>query len=476
MPTGTVIFKDAGTAFATATLDGAGHAIVTTAGLTSGAHAITIEYSGDTNFNASQSSSSNLTVAKTTTTTSITSSANPSIYGQLVSFSATVTRSIGVGIPAGNMIFKEGSTILGVVALDSAGVASFISSNLEAGSRVITAEYSGGANWEASTSLTLTQEVRPSADLMVSNRASTSQMNGGGTLAYTVIVSNSGPLEAHNVMLSVSLPAGGSLDTQPVGCSATSTTVECSLGTVAKGAVISQSLSLTIPSDLADGLVLISRATVTSDTPDGNMANNDSQASTLVGSFRVYMPLFMHVQPAPVQAPDLVVTRIAVSPRSIEIVIKNQGSVAVTNGFWVDLYVAPNPVPERPNQLWSDGRSKQGAVWGIHGVTLAPGAELRLTLNDAYYASQYSQIKQLAVGTPIYVQVDSANAVTSYGAIQEADEIDTGPYNNISSTTVVTIAGLEPALATVPAADLDDVALPARAQVPTPRKPEAITR
>jgi uncharacterized repeat protein (TIGR01451 family) len=301
-------------------------------------------------------------------------------------------------------------------------------------------------------------------------------MNGGGTLAYTVIVTNSGPLEAHNVMLSVSLPAGGSLDTQPVGCSATSTIVECSLGTVAKGAVISQSLSLTIPSDLADGSVLISRATVTSDTPDGNLANNDSQASTLVGSFRVYIPLFTRVQPAPVQAPDLVITRIAAGPRSIEIVIKNQGTIAVTNGFWVDLYVAPNPIPDRANQLWSDGRSKQGAVWGIHDVTLAPGAELRLTLNDAYYASAYSQIKQLAVGTPIYVQVDSANAGTSYGAIQEADEIGTGPYNNISSTTVVATAGIEPALATVPAADFDDVALPERAQAPTPRKPEAIAR
>jgi uncharacterized delta-60 repeat protein len=71
---------------------------------------------------------------------------------------------------------------------------------------------------------------------------------------------------------------------------------------------------------------------------------------------------------------------------------------------------------------------------GVHGISLGPGAELHLTLNDAYFAAPYSRLKQLVAGTRIYVQVDSANFATSYGAIQEVDEFSGGSYNNISST------------------------------------------
>jgi hypothetical protein len=149
-------------------------------------------------------------------------------------------------------------------------------------------------------------------------------------------------------------------------------------------------------------------------------------------------------------------------------VIKNQGNTAVNDPFWVDLYVAPNPVPSGPNQIWSDGRSKQGAVWGIQGRSINPGAELRLTLNDGYFAGQYSLLKQLSVGTKVYVQVDSANSATSYGAIQETDEISGGTYNNIASTTVVASGATAAALATSSAPAFDELAMPRRMHVSEP--------
>jgi hypothetical protein len=146
--------------------------------------------------------------------------------------------------------------------------------------------------------------------------------------------------------------------------------------------------------------------------------------------------------------------------------IKNQGNLATTEAFWVDLYVAPNPIPTGPNQIWSDGRSHQGAVWGVNGVTLAPGAELRLTLNDAFFAAQYSQFTQLAVGTRIYAQVDSANFATSYGAIREVDEISGEPYNNISSTTVTSNGATSATSATASAPAFNEQAMPERVQLP----------
>ena len=103
-------------------------------------------------------------------------------------------------------------------------------------------------------------------------------------------------------------------------------------------------------------------------------------------------------------------------------------------------------------------------MWGVQGVSLDPGAELRLTLQDAYFVAQYSQIKQLAIGTRIYVQADSANFATSYGAIQEADEISGGLYNNISSTIVSDNKTVASAVAPELAPAFNDQAMPARIQ------------
>jgi hypothetical protein len=73
------------------------------------------------------------------TTTSLTSSPNPSQFGQSVTFTATVT---GSGTPTGTVTFKDGGKTLGTVFL-SAGLASFSTSSLKKGTHLITAPYSG---------------------------------------------------------------------------------------------------------------------------------------------------------------------------------------------------------------------------------------------------------------------------------------------------------------------------------------------
>ena len=47
----------------------------------------------------------------------------------------------------------------------------------------------------------------------------------------------------------------------------------------------------------------------------------------------------------------------------------------------------------------------------------------------------------LAAGTAIYVQVDSANANTAYGAVLENHEILGESYNNIRQTTIDVASG-----------------------------------
>ncbi|MDH5198273.1 MAG: Ig-like domain repeat protein, partial [Gemmatimonadota bacterium] len=90
-------------------------------------------------------------IAPATTTTSVASSTNPSVFGQNVTFTATVTG--GPGTPTGNVQFKvDGANLGAAVALDGSGQAtSPPTSGLAAGTHVITAEYTGATNFAAST-------------------------------------------------------------------------------------------------------------------------------------------------------------------------------------------------------------------------------------------------------------------------------------------------------------------------------------
>ena len=107
------------------------------------------------------------------TTTTLTSSVNPSVLGQAVTFTASVAAGApqqGTGSapsePTGKVTFKDGASVLGTVALAANGSAQFPTSALTAGTHSITAEFSntpvsGAAdeNFSASTSSPVSQVV-----------------------------------------------------------------------------------------------------------------------------------------------------------------------------------------------------------------------------------------------------------------------------------------------------------------------------
>jgi hypothetical protein len=96
-----------------------------------------------------------------TTTTSLASSVNPSALGQAVTFTATVT-SPG-GIPTGAVAFSDSGALIGTSPL-TGGTATFSTTTLTAGSHVITATFSGGTSFAASTSTAINQTVGIPAD------------------------------------------------------------------------------------------------------------------------------------------------------------------------------------------------------------------------------------------------------------------------------------------------------------------------
>jgi hypothetical protein len=76
----------------------------------------------------------------------LTSSMNPSMVGQSVTFTATVTSPIRPLTPTGSVRFKDGSNTLLLVPLVN-GVARLTTSNITAGSHSITAIYVPGKFW-----------------------------------------------------------------------------------------------------------------------------------------------------------------------------------------------------------------------------------------------------------------------------------------------------------------------------------------
>ena len=71
------------------------------------------------------------------TTSTLTSSLNPSAYGQSVTFADTVTA--GSGNPSGSVTFYDGATLLGTATLRTGGKATLATSTLSGGNPSIKA-------------------------------------------------------------------------------------------------------------------------------------------------------------------------------------------------------------------------------------------------------------------------------------------------------------------------------------------------
>ena len=127
-----------------------------------GSQTITASYAGDTNFDGSRGTSVSVQVL-TATNTTLTSSANPAVTGQYVTFTAAVAPAPGSGTPTGTVNFYDNGNLLGPVTLNSSGVATFPTATLAQGDQ-ITAVYQGDSNFATSTSNAITETVSPAGD------------------------------------------------------------------------------------------------------------------------------------------------------------------------------------------------------------------------------------------------------------------------------------------------------------------------
>lgn len=192
LPTGTLQFKMDGNNLGAPVPLTNGEASLTTSIFHAGAQTITAEYSGDEVFLAGGSELALIQVVNRAETTSVvSSSANPSTYGQEVSFRAVV--SSDAGVPSGGLQFRvDGENLGGLIGLVN-GEASISTSVLDGGNHIITTEYMGSQDYVPSSGTLSGGQVVDPADGLVFVSASANPAVWRQSVTLTATVTGHNP-------------------------------------------------------------------------------------------------------------------------------------------------------------------------------------------------------------------------------------------------------------------------------------------
>ena len=232
---------------------------------------------------------------KFSTITALTASANPA--NGPVSFTATVSPSFNAGSVSGSVTFYDGLTSLGSVAIGSNGQAVLSSIGLTLGVHSITAIYSGGSTYLASTSpalnetenqwttiATLSSSQNPSAFNQSVTFTATVTPNGGAALTGAVAF-----MDGSTTLATVALSNGSatyttstlSMGTHSISVSYAGASLDSASSSVLSQIVQKASTSTVLTDSSQSGSLILS-ATVTQSsagTPTGTVSFMDGTTS-----------------------------------------------------------------------------------------------------------------------------------------------------------------------------------------------------
>ena len=194
-PTGNIQFQVNGVNFGLPVALSGGSAQVTDPSLgDAGPYTITALYSGDSNY-AGNSGSTGVTVLAATTKTTVVPNPASTVFGQAVSFTATVaTQPPGAGTPTGTVTFQiNGSPFGAPVALNGSAQATSQSiSTLGANSYSITAIFNGTTDYAGSSS-TITYTVGQAASSTTAVSSADPFAVYGQGITFTATVTDNSP-------------------------------------------------------------------------------------------------------------------------------------------------------------------------------------------------------------------------------------------------------------------------------------------
>ena len=329
----------------------------------------------------------------------------------------TVTDCGDNGVPGEtvNLLTSQGSLLPASGTTGSSGVATAtLSAGTVAGTAVITATSDG-------LSATTTVVIEPGLPATVTVMANPGSIpaNGTSTSTITVIVTD----QYGNA---VADGTGVTLDYSPTA-----------LGILSPSSIATTngSGSATFTADTVTGTVTI--------TATAGSAVGMTLLTLTEGTFYVYLPLVARNYTPP-PAYDLTVENVtwtpspptAGEPYHVQVVLRNDGTMTVTNDFWVDLYLRPSATPGI-NQTWNMlSLAGYGKAWLVHD-DIGPGQTLTLHTSDPddpdNPGDRYSYWPPPLFDTshnPFYVLVDSWGE--SYGMVNEGTAEDNnlwGPAN-----------------------------------------------
>ena len=188
-PTGTVTLTEGPTTIATAMLVN-GSASFTSSTLAPGPHTLTVTYGGDATFAGAAGSAAQV-VNKAPSTTVLTSSQSPTVFGQQVTFTATVSSTVG-GMLTGTVTFSSDGTTLGGAVTVAGGIATLATKQLGVGSHSITAVYTGDAIYATGSASALSQVVKKAATATSVISSNTPSLVGS-TVTFTAVVKATSP-------------------------------------------------------------------------------------------------------------------------------------------------------------------------------------------------------------------------------------------------------------------------------------------
>jgi uncharacterized repeat protein (TIGR01451 family) len=132
--------------------------------------------------------------------------------------------------------------------------------------------------------------VTTQADLGVIKSDTPDPVAAGGTLTYTIVVTNYGPSDAQNVVITDTLPADVAFVAAP-GCSLSGSDVVCTLGTIVNGSSKSIIIVVTVDPDLLVAAVADPNAALALAPVDDATVSNAAQPATALAPAQTLTPV-----------------------------------------------------------------------------------------------------------------------------------------------------------------------------------------
>ncbi len=206
-PAGSVAFLDGSVLLGAGVLNTSGTAAFSTSTLKLGTHLISAVYAATQNFNASQASLTEVIAAVSATT--LTSSLNPSFFGQSVTFTAAASIAGSPAVASGTVTFTDNGSFLASAPLDAQGDAAYTTSTLAVGQHPIVATFVPLAVSTIGSTASLTQivNVAPPNDFTLTVSPSSLTIGVGNTGSVTVTVTPTGTFAAAVALTCSGLPS-----------------------------------------------------------------------------------------------------------------------------------------------------------------------------------------------------------------------------------------------------------------------------